>query len=108
MDTAMAFHNTPLTPSERRRINLLNTRMQRYFRHIIALSWDLQKTGRAFEACCHVHAGSGYYRAHVTADRAGTAMDLAFEKIVRQRRRVRARSVTARARSTAGPAGSLA
>lgn len=107
MDTAMTFHNTPLTLSERRRIKLLNTKMQRYFRRIIALSWDFQRTGRSFEARCHVHAGSGYYRAHVTADRAGTAMDLAFDRIVRQRRRARAKSVTARARDAAGLAGRL-
>jgi ribosomal subunit interface protein len=99
MDIKLQTRNIDLTPAEQRRLRELNKRMSRYFRKILAVSWTFADSSSGATASCSVHAQSGHYRSKVSAERAGAAMDMAFDKIIRQRRRTRVRTVTARARS---------
>jgi len=99
MDTTTTLRNVVLTPTEKRRLPKLNERMRRYFRRVSTVNWSFDKTGRSYAASCIVHAHSGIYRARGNGERPGEAMDQAFDKVVRQRRRVRAQKVTARQRT---------
>lgn len=101
MDTRISTTNIALTPDEQTRLRTLNRRMARYFRKMLTLSWGFSGSSKACTARCSVHSQSGYFRAHATAGRAGAAMDLAFEKVVRQRRREHVKAVTGRARAGA-------
>jgi ribosome-associated translation inhibitor RaiA len=101
MDTRINTTNITLTPAEQGRIRTLNGRMARYFRKLLSLTWTFSGTKDACTVSCSVHSQSGYFRARVTAERAGAAMDLAFDKVVRQRRRERVKAVTGRSRAGA-------
>lgn len=99
MDIRISTKNVELTPGEQRRLRKLNERMARYFRKFLGLSWGFSSTKNACTASCSVHSQSGYFRSRATADRAGAAMDLAFDKVVRQRRRQHVKAVTRRSRA---------
>jgi ribosome-associated translation inhibitor RaiA len=88
MDTTITVRVARLTPAEQRRLREVGERLKRYFRSAITLHWDLGVDGPSFVASCRVHSRSGYYRARATADRLGEAIDIAFERVTRQRRRV--------------------
>lgn len=101
MDIRTTTRNVVLTPSEQRRLRALSGRMSRYFRNLLALNWSFSGTKDACTASCGVHSQSGYFRSRVKADRPGAAMDQAFDKVVRQRRRERVNAVTGRSRAGA-------
>lgn len=85
-----------LSAAERLRVRKLSERLKRYFKRIVALEWDFSADGRACVAVCRVHSASGYYRAKTQASRFGEAADLAFDHLVRQRRRARGKRATRR------------
>ncbi len=99
MDLRIVTRNAELTPAEQRRLRDLNARMTRYFRKIVTVSWTFSAAAVGFTAGCSIHSQSGYYRSRASAEKIGAAMDMAFEKVVRQRRRKRVKSVTARSRA---------
>jgi ribosome-associated translation inhibitor RaiA len=101
METRINTKGITLTPAEQDRIRTLDGRMSRYFRKLLSMTWTFSGTKDACTASCGVHSQSGYFRSRVTAERAGAAMDLAFEKVVRQRRRERVKAVTERSRTGA-------
>src|SRR5271154_7566263 len=105
MQTTITVHHVDLTPAERLWLSEINKRMQHYFRSLISLRWDIRESARFYATSCNVHAGSGYFRAQASANRVGAAMDLAFDKVVRQRRRARVKAVTARTRAKVSRAG---
>jgi ribosome-associated translation inhibitor RaiA len=96
MDKTITVRNTELTYAERRRLRALIARMPRYFRHLKATHWRFSAVSDLSAVSCSAHSQSGVFRARATAARPGAAMDLVYDKIVRQRRRSRANSVKRR------------
>lgn len=101
MNTKINTRHITLTPAEQGRMLTLNRRLPRYFRKLLSLSWAFTGRKDACTARCDVHSQSGHFRSRVTAERPGAAMDQAFEKVVRQRRRERVKAVTGRNRAGA-------
>lgn len=98
MQTTLTVHDVNLSAAERLRLGELNARLQRYFRKLVTLSWEIRDSAHQYVVRCSVHSLSGYYRARASADSAGAALDQVFDKLVRQRRRTRAISIRARKR----------
>ena len=101
MQSTLFLHHVHLSAVEQRHLVALNSRMERYFRKLMTLSWGVRESAREYSVGCTVHSLSGYYRARATAASVGSAVDLAFERIVRQRRRKQAAQLRARHRDGA-------
>ncbi len=68
----------------------LSRRFDRYFRRVVSVDWVLDSESHERVVRCRVHSRSGFYRVLVHSSAYRRAMDLAFDKLVRQRRRMKA------------------
>jgi len=71
-------------------------RMTRYFKNIVRIEWHLDDDGTKALVQCHLHVGHTFYRATTEADNFHSAMHLAADKIIEQRRRKKQQRVRGR------------
>ena len=86
----------PLSPAARQKLEDVNEKLGRFFRSIISASWVFVQEHGNWEVRCQLHGRSGRYRVVVEATTARDAIDAAYEKLVRQRRRARRKAISKR------------
>lgn len=87
-----------LRPAEERRLRQVSARLRRVFRDIAELEWSFSLEGRQHVAACKLQSSGERYRARVSSDRFGTSIDGALDRLLRQRRRRKSMTQTARRR----------
>jgi ribosome-associated translation inhibitor RaiA len=96
MPITIAAEKGALTQAEQQRLEQVSARLPRYFNNIVSIEWCLSIDGGDRVAACNVHSKSGFNRVQVGSDAFGESIDQALDKIVRQRRRRKAISQSAR------------
>jgi ribosomal subunit interface protein len=79
--------NSNATWQQKQSIQVLSERSARYFKRIESVAWELEKQGREYVASCCIHSRTGYYRATARSKDFRSCIDLAMDKIAKQRRR---------------------
>jgi ribosomal subunit interface protein len=97
-DSALAF-------GARRAVADCSERLERYFNNILSVHWDLTMEGPEHVVDCRLHCGAGSYRASAHAIDFPHALHAVLDKLVRQRRRDKQKSETARHDLGVGPDG---
>jgi ribosome-associated translation inhibitor RaiA len=87
-----------LSAPEQRRLRQVSARLSRVFREVVELEWSLSREGRQRVAACKVHSRDEHYRARVSSGRFGASIDGALDRLLRQRRRRKSMTQTARKR----------
>ena len=70
-----------------RHAHRLSERFARYFQAIVHVQWTLSAEGQRRIAACQLQGRSGFYRAAADTGDFRKSIDLAFDRVVKQRRR---------------------
>jgi ribosome-associated translation inhibitor RaiA len=81
------FRNSNATRLQKQSIQALSRRFARYFKQIQSIAWELEKRGHEYSASCHIHSGTGYYRATAQSKNFRSCIDLVRDRLAKQRRR---------------------
>ncbi|MDZ4694796.1 MAG: HPF/RaiA family ribosome-associated protein [Deltaproteobacteria bacterium] len=71
-------------------------RLTRYFKNIVRIEWHLDDDGTSALVQCHLHAGHAFYRATTDANNFESAIHLAADTLIEQRRRKKQQRVRGR------------
>jgi ribosomal subunit interface protein len=88
-DSALAF-------GARRAVEDYSERLERYFTNILTVHWDLTTDGSEHVAGCRIHCAGHSFRAHAHAMDFHQCLHEVMDKLVRQRRREKAKHTSAR------------
>ena len=83
--------NLELTDEEKAYIDSISHKLIDRFMHIFSIRWQLTSEKANVIAKCLVHSQSGYFQAQATAHKLEYAVNLAFAKILNQRKKKRQR-----------------
>lgn len=96
VNVMLVVRDLSATPSLRGRIDDVSAEFDRFFHDLRRVSWSLRLEAGRIKASCALSARSGEYRAHASHAAAVGAVDLVYDKLVTQRRRVKMKRVGAR------------
>jgi len=96
MNLTIVFRNRQASERVKVRAEELAERLTRYFRGLEYVEWDVSRDGNESTVKCRAHSRSGYYRAQARAGSAAAALDLVFDKLVKERRRNKAKRIGGR------------
>ena len=99
MVTRVAWRKIRPAVDDREEIEALSAQLGQYFHGMITVEWEVACHRLRYEVSCHLHSRSGWYRASTGSRLIGHAARQTFEKLVRQRRRIKERSLRARRRA---------
>jgi ribosome-associated translation inhibitor RaiA len=80
-----------LEDEEKAYVDSLSHKLTDRFLHIFSVRWKLTSEKSYIVVKCLVHSQSGYFHARATADKLKYAVNLAYEKILNQRKKKRQR-----------------
>jgi ribosomal subunit interface protein len=92
----VACRDSALSLGARRAVEDYSERLERYFTNILTVHWDLTTEGSEHVAGCRIHCAGASFRAHAHAMDFHQALHEVMDKLVRQRRREKAKHATAR------------
>lgn len=87
MTITLATRDLSLSPAMRERAESLAQRFSHYFTSVQRVEWGFSRDADDVVVSCRIHSRSGYYRASARASSVRTGLDLAVEKVLKQRRR---------------------
>jgi len=96
VNLTLVFRNRPGSERLKVRAEELAKRLARHLQPVQHIEWDVTRDGAEAAVRCRVHARSGFFRAHARAARADTAMNLVCDKLLKERRREKAKRIGAR------------
>jgi len=85
-----------VSPAVRDRVEALSAELNKFFHDLRRVSSHLRLDAGTISASCSLVARSGEYRAHASHTAARAAVDLVYDKLVTQRRRVKKKRVGTR------------
>jgi ribosomal subunit interface protein len=92
----LVVRDLSVSPAVRERVEELSAELNRFFHELRRVSWNLRLDAGTVRASCSLVARSGEYRAHASHATARDAVNLVYDKLVTQRRRVKMKRVGAR------------
>lgn len=96
MRVMLVIRDIEAGPRLRDRVEDLSSGLDRFFHDLRHVSWNLRRDAGAVKATCRLSARSGDYQAQASHKTGLGAIDLVYDKLVTQRRRVKKQTLGAR------------